>query len=63
MPEWLGNLSSLQYLSIRECENLGHLPSKEALAATSLQFADTLYQGLSSTIKGKQQAVQNLPHC
>ncbi|XVF65842.1 hypothetical protein PTKIN_Ptkin09bG0283300 [Pterospermum kingtungense] len=29
LPEWLGNLSSLEYLEIN-CENLEHLPSKEA---------------------------------
>ncbi|XVE80875.1 hypothetical protein DITRI_Ditri15bG0016200 [Diplodiscus trichospermus] len=35
LPEWLGNLSSLQELYIRDCQNLGHLPSKEAMQRLS----------------------------
>ncbi|XVE80878.1 hypothetical protein DITRI_Ditri15bG0016500 [Diplodiscus trichospermus] len=35
LPEWLGNLSSLRELYIKDCENLGHLPSKEAMQRLS----------------------------
>ncbi|KAK6128537.1 hypothetical protein DH2020_037723 [Rehmannia glutinosa] len=31
LPEWFGNLSSLQSLSLRQCKKLRHLPSKEAM--------------------------------
>ncbi|XP_050255689.1 putative disease resistance protein RGA3 [Quercus robur] len=31
LPEWLGNLSSLQRLYIVHCSNLVHLPTKEAM--------------------------------
>ncbi|KAK9141143.1 hypothetical protein Scep_010824 [Stephania cephalantha] len=29
LPEWIGNLASLEELEIWRCENLTHLPSKE----------------------------------
>ena len=35
LPEWLGNFSSLRNLAIENCENLGHLPSKEAMQRLS----------------------------
>ncbi|XVE80873.1 hypothetical protein DITRI_Ditri15bG0016000 [Diplodiscus trichospermus] len=35
LPEWLGNLSSLRQLYIRDCENLAHLSSKEAMQCLS----------------------------
>ena len=31
LPEWLGNLSSLQKLYIEDCKNFVHLPTKEAM--------------------------------
>ncbi|XP_065627020.1 putative disease resistance protein RGA4 [Quercus suber] len=31
LPEWLGNLSSLQFLSINDCKNLMHLPTAQAM--------------------------------
>ena len=31
LPEWLGNLSSLEKLYIVDCNNLVHLPTKEAM--------------------------------
>ncbi|KAL2520294.1 putative disease resistance protein RGA4 [Forsythia ovata] len=31
LPDWLGNLSSLEELGISRCEKLRHLPSKEAM--------------------------------
>ncbi|KAK6161570.1 hypothetical protein DH2020_004951 [Rehmannia glutinosa] len=31
LPEWLGNLSSLEVLYLYSCEKLRHLPSKEAM--------------------------------
>ncbi|KAL2530442.1 putative disease resistance protein RGA1 [Forsythia ovata] len=31
LPDWLGNLSSLEELYLRRCEKLRHLPSKEAM--------------------------------
>ena len=31
LPEWLGNLSSLQKLYIVDCKNLVHLPTEEAM--------------------------------
>ena len=31
LPDWLGNLSSLQQLYIVDCENLVHLPTEEAM--------------------------------
>ncbi|KAI3470299.1 hypothetical protein Pfo_026962 [Paulownia fortunei] len=31
LPEWFGNLSSLEVLYLSSCEKLGHLPSKEAM--------------------------------
>ncbi|KAK9138809.1 hypothetical protein Sjap_009403 [Stephania japonica] len=31
LPEWLGNLASLEKLYIHNCENLIHLPSKEQM--------------------------------
>ncbi|XP_022722656.1 putative disease resistance RPP13-like protein 1 [Durio zibethinus] len=36
LPEWLGNLSSLRSLYICDCENLGHLPYKEAMQRLSI---------------------------
>ncbi|KAK9138102.1 hypothetical protein Sjap_008696 [Stephania japonica] len=36
LPEWLGNLTSLEELSIRECKNLSHLPSKEQMQRLTL---------------------------
>ncbi|GLT28019.1 hypothetical protein SLA2020_029780 [Shorea laevis] len=39
LPEWLGNLSSLQQLEIRICPNLTYLPSLEAMEClSSLEF-------------------------
>ncbi|KAL4292122.1 hypothetical protein GQ457_14G004720 [Hibiscus cannabinus] len=35
LPEWLGNLSSLRILCFTYCNNLVHLPSKEALQRLS----------------------------
>ncbi|MBA0812761.1 hypothetical protein Gohar_026700, partial [Gossypium harknessii] len=35
LPEWLGNLSSLEILHFEGCENLRQLPSKEALQRLS----------------------------
>ncbi|KAK8619038.1 hypothetical protein V6N13_133007 [Hibiscus sabdariffa] len=35
LPEWLGNLSSLRGLKFIYCENLEHLPSKQALQRLS----------------------------
>ncbi|GLT99161.1 hypothetical protein SLE2022_166230 [Rubroshorea leprosula] len=35
LPEWLGNLSSLQDLCIEKCENLKHLPSAESIRRLS----------------------------
>ncbi|XP_017974561.1 PREDICTED: putative disease resistance protein RGA3 [Theobroma cacao] len=35
LPEWLGNLSSLQKLRIGHCNNLMHLPSMEAMECLS----------------------------
>ncbi|KAK8619011.1 hypothetical protein V6N13_132980 [Hibiscus sabdariffa] len=49
LPEWLGNLSSLRILCFRGCNNLVHLPSKEAL-----QLAFVSYIRLS-TITRKQR--------
>ncbi|KAL4290082.1 hypothetical protein GQ457_14G004420 [Hibiscus cannabinus] len=41
LPEWLGNLSSLWFVKFRSCQNLEHLPSKEALQRLSnLRFFD-----------------------
>ena len=31
LPEWLGNLSSLQKLYIMDCNRLLHLPTEEAM--------------------------------
>ena len=31
LPEWLGNISSLQQLYLAYCPNLVHLPTKEAM--------------------------------
>ena len=31
LPEWLGNLSSLQELYIVDCKNLVHLPTEETM--------------------------------
>jgi Leucine-rich repeat (LRR) protein len=35
LPEWLANLSSLQYLTIRNCKNLKYLPSSTAIQRLS----------------------------
>ncbi|GLT27098.1 hypothetical protein SLA2020_021250 [Shorea laevis] len=35
LPEWLGNLSSLQQLLILRCKNMKHLPSAEAMQCLS----------------------------
>ncbi|GLT27106.1 hypothetical protein SLA2020_021330 [Shorea laevis] len=35
LPDWLGNLSSLQHLWIISCKNLKHLPSAEAIQCLS----------------------------
>ncbi|GLU17970.1 hypothetical protein SLE2022_342990 [Rubroshorea leprosula] len=35
LPEWLGNLSSLQCLEIWSCSNLAHLPSVQAMRSLS----------------------------
>ncbi|GKV17372.1 hypothetical protein SLEP1_g27887 [Rubroshorea leprosula] len=41
LPEWLGNLSSLQDLCIKYCENLKHLPSAESIRRLSeLKFLE-----------------------
>ncbi|GKV17367.1 hypothetical protein SLEP1_g27881 [Rubroshorea leprosula] len=41
LPEWLGNLSSLQDLCIKYCENLEHLPSAESIRRLSeLKFLE-----------------------
>ncbi|GLT27380.1 hypothetical protein SLA2020_023840 [Shorea laevis] len=43
LPEWLGNLSSLQDLCIRQCENLKYLPSAECFRHLSkLKFLEIL---------------------
>ncbi|TYG50014.1 hypothetical protein ES288_D10G141800v1 [Gossypium darwinii] len=46
LPEWLGNLSSLEILHFEGCENLRQLPYK----ATPLPFAFVLYPQLSAII-------------
>ncbi|VVA34756.1 PREDICTED: putative [Prunus dulcis] len=39
LPEWLGNLASLQILSIWKCKNLMYLPTLEAMKClTKLQY-------------------------
>ncbi|KAJ4832874.1 hypothetical protein Tsubulata_043546, partial [Turnera subulata] len=35
LPEWLGNLSSLEDIKIRNCKNLKHLPSSAAMHCLS----------------------------
>ncbi|KAL2454129.1 putative disease resistance RPP13-like protein 1 [Abeliophyllum distichum] len=41
LPDWLGNLSSLENLFLRNCEKLRHLPSKEAMQRlTKLRYLD-----------------------
>ncbi|GFP90314.1 hypothetical protein PHJA_001175300 [Phtheirospermum japonicum] len=35
MPEWFGNLSSLETLHLWHCEKLRHLPSKQAMQRLS----------------------------
>ncbi|GLT99164.1 hypothetical protein SLE2022_166250 [Rubroshorea leprosula] len=41
LPEWLGNLSSLQDLCIMRCKNLRHLPSAESIRRLSkLKFLE-----------------------
>jgi Leucine-rich repeat (LRR) protein len=35
LPEWLANLSSLQYLQIGDCKNLKYLPSSTAIQRLS----------------------------
>ncbi|GLT99182.1 hypothetical protein SLE2022_166370 [Rubroshorea leprosula] len=43
LPEWLGNLSSLQELGIQRCKNLKHLPSAESIRHLSkLKFLKIL---------------------
>ncbi|XVF65818.1 hypothetical protein PTKIN_Ptkin09bG0281400 [Pterospermum kingtungense] len=59
-PEWLGNLSSLEDLMIRNCENLEHLPSKEAMQRlTNLQ---RLYAGTCSKLKGNSNEQSKISH-
>ena len=41
LPEWLGNLSSLQELSLRSCKNLMYLPRMQAMVRlTNLDIFD-----------------------
>ena len=41
LPEWLGNISSLQSLELYRCKNLVYLPTKQAIQhLTQLQIND-----------------------
>ena len=31
LPEWLGNISSLQWLKLYRCKNLVYMPTKQAI--------------------------------
>ncbi|GMI78130.1 hypothetical protein like AT3G14470 [Hibiscus trionum] len=44
LPEWLGNLSSLWILRLCKCNNLVHLPSKEALQRLSNLHSFHIYE-------------------
>ena len=43
LPEWLGNLSSLQKLYIKHCDNLVHLPTEEAMRRLTQLEMLTIY--------------------
>ncbi|GMI93949.1 hypothetical protein like AT3G14470 [Hibiscus trionum] len=52
LPEWFGNLSSLQILYLVDCKTLVHLPSKEALQRLSKLHTFRIYS--CPRLKGKQ---------
>ncbi|XVE80893.1 hypothetical protein DITRI_Ditri15bG0017600 [Diplodiscus trichospermus] len=63
LPEWLGDLSSLRVLNIENCENLGHLPSKEAMQRLSdLQLLSIDACPLLRENRAEQSKISHIPN-